>query len=479
MSRTCPHCGCSDIDEDATRGDSSCTNCGAVLEESIIVSENQFQERSGGSGHTLVGQFVPVERAQSHACVSGNGLVSQESREVTFAKGRKLIEEIASQLRINQRCVDTSYNFFKMCVSRNLTRGRIRSHVVAACLYMTCRLENTAHLLLDFSDVTQVNVFDLGRTLSFLSRSLRINLPSTDPCLYVMRFACLLELGEKQKEVVNLATRLVQRMKRDWMSTGRRPTGLCGAALLLAARSFNFNRSISDVVRVVHISESVVRKRLEEFSQTPSSALTIDEFSTVDLEHCEDPPAYRESQRKAREEQLAKEAEAAARMEKDVGSEELERALEKKRRERFKHTSYAKIVAGEIGMNLFSFHALRMFRRGTPDYRQYAPSLDSLGITQRPTSNNVPSLSIIGIDDDEIDTYILTSSESAMKERFWMKLNGEYIKEMERRHCGFLESREHLGKNFAIAALMDQSEICHHVTSLIPGQWWILVLVYS
>ncbi|KJH42020.1 transcription factor TFIIB repeat-containing domain protein [Dictyocaulus viviparus] len=351
MAQKCPNCGCSEIDEDPGRGDATCTKCGTVLEESIVVLENQFQERSGGAGHTLVGQFVSIERAQSQSCVNSHGLVSQESREVTFARGRKLIEEIASQLRINQHCIDTSYNFFKMCVSRNLTRGRIRSHVVASCLYMTCRLENTAHLLLDFSDVTQVNVFDLGRTLSFLSRSLRINLPSTDPCLYIMRFACLLEFGEKQKEVVNLATRLVQRMKRDWLSTGRRPTGLCGAALLLAARSYNFNRSISDIVRVVHISESVVRKRLEEFSQTPSSALTIDEFSTVDLEHCEDPPAYRESLRKAREEQVAKEREAAARMEKDIIpiEEELERALEKKRRERFKHTRYAKMVAGEIG----------------------------------------------------------------------------------------------------------------------------------
>lgn len=123
-----------------------------------------------------------------------------------------------------------------MCVARNLTRGRVRSHVVAACLYMTCRLENTAHLLLDFSDITQVmharfiffssavvmeilksyfswrlsllmnnlsqvNVFDLGRTLNFLARSLRINLPTTDPCLYILRFAVLLEFGDKQKEV--------------------------------------------------------------------------------------------------------------------------------------------------------------------------------------------------------------------------------------------------------------------------------------
>ncbi|KAK6034081.1 transcription factor TFIIB repeat-containing domain protein [Cooperia oncophora] len=480
MARTCPHCGCSDIDEDTGRGDATCMRCGTVLEESIVVAENQFQERSGGSGHTLVGQFVSLERGQAQARAAAHGLVSQESREVTFARGRKLIEEIASQLRINQHCIDTSYNFFKMSVSRNLTRGRVRSHVVAACLYMTCRLENTAHLLLDFSDVTQVNMFDLGRTLNFLSRSLRINLPSTDPCLYIMRFACLMELGEKLKEVVNLATRLVQRMKRDWMSMGRRPTGLCGAALLLAARAYNFNRTISDVVKVVHISESVVRKRLDEFSKTPSSALTIDEFTTIDLEHEEDPPAFRESRRKAREEQIAKEAEMTAQMERELvlGVErdlvlpiekEVERALEKKRREKFRNTRYAKIVAGdlddpEVGVaegNLVRNEIMDSVYRAaddeeerpkTPDYSHLGPTLHSLGIsplkpspvpslnTSVETSTPLPSqdrpdgsLDLSGIDDDEIDTYILTAKESELKERFWMKLNGEHLKEMERR----------------------------------------------
>lgn len=72
-------------------------------------------------------------------------------------------------------------------------------------------------------------------------------------------------------------------MKRDSIATGRRPTGLCGAALLLAARRYNFNRTINDIVNVVHVSEAVVRKRLDEFGQTPSSELTIDEFATIDL----------------------------------------------------------------------------------------------------------------------------------------------------------------------------------------------------
>jgi transcription factor IIIB subunit 2 len=199
MGRTCPHCNSSDIDEDAGRGDATCMNCGTVLEESTIVSDVQFQERSGG--HEVVGQFVSRDRAQTNTLMGVPGLARTESREVTYYKGKKLIQEIASQLRINQHCVDTAFNFFKMCVSRNFTRGRIRSHVVAACMYMTCRLENTSHLLLDFSDVTQVNVFDLGRTLNFLTRSLKINLPTTDPCLYVLRFAVMLDFGDKQKDV--------------------------------------------------------------------------------------------------------------------------------------------------------------------------------------------------------------------------------------------------------------------------------------
>lgn len=35
--------------------------------------------------------------------------------------------------------------------------------------------------------------------------------------------------------VSSTALKLVQSMKRDWMQTGRRPSGICGAALFIAA----------------------------------------------------------------------------------------------------------------------------------------------------------------------------------------------------------------------------------------------------
>lgn len=105
-----------------------------------------------------------------------------------------------------------------------------------------------------------------------------------DPCIYIMRFANRLEFGEKTHEVSMTAQRLVQRMKKDSIHSGRRPSGLCGAALLLAARMHDFSRKPNDIVRVVKIHESTLRKRLLEFGETPSSALTIDEFMSIDLE---------------------------------------------------------------------------------------------------------------------------------------------------------------------------------------------------
>uniref|UniRef100_A0A2I2YH92 BRF1ral transcription factor IIIB subunit n=1 Tax=Gorilla gorilla gorilla TaxID=9595 RepID=A0A2I2YH92_GORGO len=98
------------------------------------------------------------------------------------------------------------------------------------------------------------------------------------------------------------ALRLLQRMKRDWMHTGRRPSGLCGAALLVAARMHDFRRTVKEVISVVKVCESTLRKRLTEFEDTPTSQLTIDEFMKIDLEEECDPPSYTEGgQTEARE----------------------------------------------------------------------------------------------------------------------------------------------------------------------------------
>lgn len=72
-------------------------------------------------------------------------------------------------------------------------------------------------------------------------------------------------------------------------------------ALLIAARMHDYSRKPDDIVRVVKIHESTLRKRLMEFGETPSSALTIEEFMNIDLEAEQDPPAFKAARKRDKE----------------------------------------------------------------------------------------------------------------------------------------------------------------------------------
>ncbi|XP_010191051.1 PREDICTED: transcription factor IIIB 90 kDa subunit-like, partial [Mesitornis unicolor] len=69
--------------------------------------------------------------------------LGKESRAQTLQNGKRQIHHLGNQLQLNQHCLDTAFNFFKMAVSKHLTRGRKMTHVIAACLYLVCRTEGT------------------------------------------------------------------------------------------------------------------------------------------------------------------------------------------------------------------------------------------------------------------------------------------------------------------------------------------------
>lgn len=87
---------------------------------------------------------------------------------------KKKIKTVANLLNLNSVCIDQAFGFYKMALNRRLTHGRKNSHVIAACVYMVCRLELTPHILLDLSDIMSVNVYSLGQTYLRLTSALSI-----------------------------------------------------------------------------------------------------------------------------------------------------------------------------------------------------------------------------------------------------------------------------------------------------------------
>lgn len=144
--------------------------------------------------------------------------------------------------------------------------------------------------------MSQVNVFKLGRTFKALHRAITIAKDGIMPVLpedLIWRFASLLDFDTFTNKVADDAIRMAQRMSLDWMLMGRRPSGVCGACLILAARMNNFRRTVTEVVYVVKVTTATIQKRLEEFKLTPTSALTVDEFVNNEfLESSHDPPSF-------------------------------------------------------------------------------------------------------------------------------------------------------------------------------------------
>ena len=210
--------------------------------------------------------------------------------------------------------------------SASFLAGRTLESVAACCLYIACRKREVPRdaanadaaaslMLIDLAEIIDMNVFLLGKTFTRLVKHIwgsinpdtgrktgqlegqhSFQLLASPPESLVERFVTELEFDRRdQAKIKSDAVNIVRRMKRDWMHYGRRPAGVCGAAVILAARMNNYRRTIREVVLVAKVTEITIGKRLEEFQFTQSSKLSLEDFRDEGLRNElqeTDPPAY-------------------------------------------------------------------------------------------------------------------------------------------------------------------------------------------
>ncbi|KAJ3480031.1 hypothetical protein NLJ89_g12304 [Agrocybe chaxingu] len=173
----CTDCGGTVIEYDQAAGNGFCVKCGTVVEENTIVNEIAFGEASNGAA-IVQGSFVG--QGATHARMSGpyGNRGSNESREQTIANAGKKIQNIANVLRLSEVVCLAATRLYTLAVEHKFTKGRKSMNVVAVCLYVACRQKETRnYMLIDFSDLLQVNVFELGHTYLQLVQTLNLRLP--------------------------------------------------------------------------------------------------------------------------------------------------------------------------------------------------------------------------------------------------------------------------------------------------------------
>lgn len=143
-------------------------------------------------------------------------------------------------------------------------------------------------------------MFKLGHVFKALHKAIPGSGDGLNPILpedLIWRFTSRLEFGELNDKVAEDAIRMCRRMSHDWMAEGRRPAGVVGACIIMAARMNNFRRTVTEVVYVVKVTVQTIQKRLEEFKHTASSQMTVGHFLTTEfVEKAQDPPSFYRNQ---------------------------------------------------------------------------------------------------------------------------------------------------------------------------------------
>ncbi len=266
------------------RGDGvMCMACGLVASRAPqLSSEVMFDAEGKGHFGTFVPDFGDGPSASSDVAAADRS-----------ARGRAVLGRIAGALNIKSVLVDAAVRLLRLAQNAHFTLGRRLELVCAACLYYSCRSAGTDHMLVDFAELLQANVFHVGAVFLKMFRFVKlVPLPLVDPALYVQRFAARLQLGSHTECVAQIAARVVARMDRDWLTTGRRPAGVCGAALFVACRLYGCSRDVWEIVQVAKVCDQTLRKRVREFLDAPCADLALHEFSCVDLERTGLPPAF-------------------------------------------------------------------------------------------------------------------------------------------------------------------------------------------
>ncbi|TKA74220.1 hypothetical protein B0A55_06296 [Friedmanniomyces simplex] len=307
---TRPTC-CDEPNIQSDDGSRVCVNCGTQISEANIVADVTFEEDARGAA-TVQGGYIG-EHAR-HARTLGNGVYrkigggERNASQNIENTGRRALNALCPPLGVPQRTSDQAQQLFNLAAEVSFTTGRRTDEVVGACLFVACRRQkdNTV-LLMDIAEVQKINVFRLGEVYKALcdklychdSRNVGIqHIVDIEPL--IQRYCRKLEFGPKTRDVATDAVRILKRMKRDWIVTGRHPAGLCGACIILAARMNNFRRTIREVVYVAKVADQTIALRVEEFRRTRASDLTVEQFREFGtrLKTAHDPPSLSTSSMK-------------------------------------------------------------------------------------------------------------------------------------------------------------------------------------
>ena len=274
---------------DVSRNEYICLETGEVIEDRVIDDRAEWraftpeerEKRARTSGPITptvhdMGFTTAIDYADRDA--SGKALVNKKyqlyklrkwqartrvltSVERNLAQAMNELDRLADLLNLPSYIREEAAKIYREAVDKGLVRGRSIESVIAAALYLACRIRKIPRTLDEIEEYSRVSRKEIARCYRLLLRELGIKVVASDPVDFVPRIAHQLGLSGA---VVRTAIEILNKARETGVLGGKDPIGLTAAAIYLACEKLGEERSQKERANVAGATEVTVRNRYKE-----------------------------------------------------------------------------------------------------------------------------------------------------------------------------------------------------------------------
>lgn len=288
--RTCEECGSTKLVTDNETGEIICTQCGAVVVDSLIDHGPEWRAFDLDQQEKLTRVGAPLTLT-----IHDKGLSTTISWQNQDATGRKLTPEeqerqyrlrkwqrrtssndstqrnlthalsemnrIANKLNLPKNTTETAAMIYRRAINKQLIRGRTIQSVVAAALYMAARQCNVMRSLEDVAKAANITRKEAARNYRFLYKELKTDVPPVDRDSLITKFVSKLRISGSTEQ---LARRVLDQANNQKLTIGRAPEGITAACIYIACKLNHEERTQGEIAKTAQITEVTIRNRYKE-----------------------------------------------------------------------------------------------------------------------------------------------------------------------------------------------------------------------
>jgi len=285
----CPECGKDKYVTDHEKGETVCRYCGVVVQEkslnqtpewrSFTLTEQQARARVGAPSSLLrhdmglsttfqtskdnMGKVLPwTQRQKMMRLWKWNNRARMYSRERNLVQAMNELTRLADKLHIARSIVDTAAYLYRQNLGH--VRGRSIEGMIAAILYLSCRLTKTPLNLKALTSASSRSRREITRCYRFIQQDSNFTIPIDDPSQYIPRIASKTKLSQRTQ---NRAMRVILQAKAKHAVVGKSPLGMAAAALYIAAKTTQEPVTQRELADAAEVTEVTVRNRYKNLTQ--------------------------------------------------------------------------------------------------------------------------------------------------------------------------------------------------------------------